>query len=228
MKQTLVDVFWRQVEAEPERTAILHKVGDDYVPVAWAEQGRLVEMAAGGLMSLGVRKGDKVAILSHSRPHWTWADLAILSSGAVTVPIFPTAAPDEMHFLLEHSEAVGVFAQDLEQLKRLLVAGKLPDRLKFAVLFDDRDGTGSLPVRLWSWERLSQEGKSFLASHPGVLKDRLARIEPEDLATIVYTSGTTGLPKGAMLLHRNIYAACQAVSIHLKFRREEDVAFCFL
>jgi long-chain acyl-CoA synthetase len=228
VKETLVDVFWKQVAAEPERTAILHKLGDDYVPVTWAEQGKLVEMAAGGLMSLGVRQGDKVAILSHSRPHWTWADLAILSTGAVTVPIFPTAAPDEMHFLLEHSEAVGVFAQDIEQLTRLLGTGKPPAGLKFAVLFDRCESAGALPLRLWSWERLSEEGQSFLASHPGALKDRLVRIEPEDLATIVYTSGTTGVPKGAMLLHKNIHAACQAVSNHLAFCKDEDLAFCFL
>jgi long-chain acyl-CoA synthetase len=93
---TIVEVFWRRVKETPERPAVMHKVQGQYRNVIWREHGRVVELVAGGLLNLGIKPDDKIAIMSQSRVQWTWADLGILSCSAVTVPIYPTLAGPEV------------------------------------------------------------------------------------------------------------------------------------
>ena len=220
-KETLVHVFWERVERSPERPAILHKVAGSYRPVIWREHGRVVELVAGGLLHLGIEPGQKIAIMSNSRPHWTWADLATLSAGAVTVPIYPTLAGPEVEFLLRHSDSVAVFVENERQLYKLLSQESLPERLKFVIVFDGEPPVGEQRVRVLKWEDLLKDGEVFLPSHPKALKERIQGLKPENLASIVYTSGTTGIPKGAMLLHGNLYAVCQALSVMVGFHTDE-------
>src|SRR5688572_25149881 len=113
--ETIVHVFWERVKTSPDRPAILHKVSGAFRPVIWREHGRLVELLAGGLLQAGVAKGDRVAILSNTRPHWTWADMAILSIGGITVPIYPTLNAPEIDYLLKHSGASGLILENSRQ-----------------------------------------------------------------------------------------------------------------
>lgn len=228
VEETIVSVFWERVRNSPERPAILHKVAGAYRPVIWREHGRVVELVAGGLISYAVARGDKVAILSNSRPQWTWADLAVLSAGAVTVPVYPTLNGPEVEYLLRHSDSVGVFVENERQLKKLMSIANPPEKLRFAVLMEGEPPAARHGhVRFVKWEDVLRDGEVYLPGNPDELPCRIAAIGSGDLATIVYTSGTTGVPKGVMLLHRNIYSVCQSMS-HLVGFHPDDLSLSFL
>ena len=225
--KTIVDVFWERVAAMSERPAIMHKVDGKFRPVIWREHGRTVELTAGGLLSLDVKPGEKIAIMSQSRPHWTWADLASLSAGGVTVPIYPTLAPPEAQFLVRHSDAVGVFCENDTQLRKIQEAKDLPPTLRFVILFDGDPKTNDARFKTLSWNQLLERGEIELGKNTQALPERIRNLQASDLATIVYTSGTTGIPKGAMLLHSNIMAVCEAMHV-LVGLNENDLALSFL
>lgn len=228
--ETIVHVFWDRVKTSPDRPAIMHKVSGAFRPVIWREHGRIVELLAGGLLNLGVQRGDRVAIISNTRPQWTWSDLAILSTGGVTVPIYPTLNPPEIEYLVRHSGASGLFLENSRQLVKVLSMARVPDSLKFIVLMEGNIPAESVApegIRLLTWTDLMMDGEVYLPAHPGELPSRLVQIKPEDLATVVYTSGTTGIPKGVMVLHRNIQFICQTLSVNVGFH-PDDITLSFL
>lgn len=113
----------------------MHKVDGTYVPVNWGEHGLVVEQIAAGLTNL-MEAGEHVAIMSQSRPAWTWADMAVLSCGGGTIPIYPTLAPLEVHYLVDHSDSVGVFVENERQARKILDLEELPKKLRFIVFID--------------------------------------------------------------------------------------------
>lgn len=226
-KKTLVDIFWQRVKNEPERPAIMRKVDGAYKQVIWREHGRIVELIAGGLLNLGVKPNEQVAIISQTRAEWTWVDFAIMSCGAATVPIYPTLAQVEANYLLTHSDAVGIFVENRPQLVKILAARALPPNLRFIVLIEGELDRVHDKLRLLSFADILEDGEVYLKAHPDELPKRISSIMPEQFATIVYTSGTTGIPKGAMLLHSNIYAVCKAIADAERFN-ENDLMLSFL
>jgi long-chain acyl-CoA synthetase len=223
---TLIDVFWRRVETTPELPAMHHKVDGTYQPIIWREQGRVVELAMGGLAKLGLKSGEHISILSQPCPKWTWADLASLSLGAVTVPVYPTLTPAEVDYLVKHSDSVGIFCENEAQLNKLLEREKLPEKLRFAVLFN---GQAALTERLkvLTWEDLLKDGEVYVPTHKQALEEGRQAVKAENLASIVYTSGTTGVPKGVQISHDNIYSVCEAV-LERQEVRNTDLALSFL
>lgn len=226
-QETLVNVFWERVRTSPDRPAILHKVAGSYHRVIWREHGRVVELMANALLHQGVARGEKVAIMSTSRPQWTWADLSILSAGAVTVPIYPTLGLRDVEYCLAHSDAVGIFLENMSHLDTLLACKEMPPSLRFVVLIDGGGTVENCPVPVFEWDEMLKIGEAYIANHPGELAERINAVRPDDVATIVYTSGTTGLPKGAMLLHKNIYHVCQSLSLLVGFH-PDDITLSFL
>lgn len=226
-KETLVDVFWERVKSMPEHPAILHKTGDVFRPVIWREHGRVVELASGGLMNLGLKPRQQVAIMCQTRPEWTWADMAILSSGGASVPVYPTLASNEVQYLLNNSDATGVFVENINQLNKVLAIRELPQKLRFIVIFDGVPEKKDERIRVLTWQDLLKDGEVYLLNHPQELPERIAGVEPDQLASIVYTSGTTGVPKGVMLLHSTIYSVCHAIGASVGFK-SDDLSLSFL
>ena len=225
-EETIIHIFWERVERSPDRASVLQKVNGKYKTINWRECGSIVEHIAAALLEKGVDTDSKVAIASSSRAEWTWADVAILSASAVTVPIYPSLNPQELNFVLEHSEAAGIFLENSRQLRKLASLSPIPAGLKFAVLFEG-DVLEELPIPVYTWEQFRELGTKKLAENSACVKERVEKLDPAAIATIVYTSGTTGVPKGAMISHRSIYYVCRTISTNVGFH-PDDLALSFL
>ena len=208
---TILDVLAQRVAGGGDRVALRARdERDAWRATTWATYGRAIAEAAAGLYSLGIRGGDRVAILSWNRPEWQEADLGILSIGAISVPLYPTSASPQVGYLLAHSASRVCFVEDAEQLGRVLEQRDRLPELEHIVVFDDRVALDD-PV-LVSFEELRALGAQALERDPELVERARDSVTPADVATIVYTSGTTGPPKGAVLTHANIMATLRSVT----------------
>ena len=184
-----------------------------------------VRAVAMGLSALGVKRGDRVALLSENRPDWSVADLAILSLGAVNVPIYTTQAPEQVRFILEDSGARLLLVSG-GRVFRHARPGVEPVLGLERVVFFDTDAAASYEGALSLFE-VEQAGAGLDAASPEAFERALNGVGPRDLATIIYTSGTTGEPKGVMLTHENFVANVLSISSALPIR-STDVALSVL
>lgn len=226
-EQTIVQVFWKRVAETPDRTAIMHKIDGEYRGVSWKEHGKMVADVAGGLLGLGLKAQENVAIMSTSRPHWTWADVAILSTGCATVPIYPTLTSTEAQYLLKHSDSVAVFVENEHQARKVLDLAELPATLRFIVIIEGAEQIKSDKVECVTWHDLVDRGAKFNSENSSALKKRIDEIQTDAIMSIVYTSGTTGVPKGVILRHSNIYSVLHAMTELVGFS-SDDLSLSFL
>lgn len=223
---TLVDVFWRRVAKTPDRTAIMFKQGGSYQNMNWKTHGEKTSQFQRALMACGVEPQSKVGIMSQNRPEWTWADMAILSCKAVTVPIYPTLNSQEACFQIDHADLTGIFVENEKQLAKILESLEIPHKsLKFIAMFEGDCLDKPNEILIYNPFDFPNLGKGKIDDE--ALVKRREAVNENDLASIVFTSGTTGVPKGAMLLHRNIYAVLKDMCELCKFN-DEDVALSFL
>ncbi|MBI3864613.1 MAG: long-chain fatty acid--CoA ligase [Planctomycetia bacterium] len=182
--------------------ALRFKKWGRYQDLCWTDYRRAADGGAAGLIELGIKPGDRVALLSENRYEWLLADHAILSAGAVNVPLHAPLSAPQAAYQLEHSDARGVFVSSQAQADKIAaVIDKLPN-LEFIISFEPI----APPARLehLSWEGLVHRGRQAgRALHDEILR-REAALTGDDLATLIYTSGTTGNPKGVMLTHGNL------------------------
>jgi long-chain acyl-CoA synthetase len=215
--ETLARVFWSRVERTPDRPAQQTRGSGGWVSATWREVGEAVREVALGLIALGREKGDAVAVLSASRAEWVQADFAILSAGCVTVPIYPTYPPDLIAFVVNDSQARTLIVEDPAQLAKALEARPRMPGLEHIIVMSGYDAPQP-PEMVRTWESLRRLGRDHADAHRSTLAARVASTRPEDLATIVYTSGTTGNPKGVMQTHANHVAAlassAEATPVH--------------
>ena len=181
---------------------------------------RTVAEVALGLVDLGIEPGDRVSILSHTRPEWTYACFATFAVGAVAVSIYQTNSAEECRYVLGHSGSRAVFVEDAEQLAKIrAVAGELP-ALEFVIVMQPADVDGGAV----SLAALRERGRRREA---GELEQRRAAISPQDDCLFIYTSGTTGPPKACELTHGNYRAVTSAVQAR-GVVHEDDLVYLFL
>lgn len=203
MVLNLLDIFLQSVGRLRHRPCFRYYKDNSWKTLSWLEAADLVREIAMGLKSRGVKKGDRIAILSATRYEWTLCDLAILSLGGVTVPIYPSVTAEQVAFILEDSGARAVFVENKAQaLKVQSVRDKLPE-LKEIIPIEGSPGIdGSLG-------ELRQAGVNESEAE---WEEGISRIKSSEIATIVYTSGTTGPPKGAVLTHNNFMSEVESLT----------------
>ena len=222
--ETLGRMFWARVERSGGQPAQMVKRGGRWHTLTWAEVGERVRELALGLLALRRIRGETVALLSRSRAEWVQADFAIISAGCVTVPIYPTYTPEQIAYLVNDSESRTLVLEDPAQLVKVLEARASMPALERIVVIEGYEGRD--PAVL-TWEGLRRLGRDSEAALKRLLADRLASARPEDVATIVYTSGTTGPAKGVVQTHRNHMAALGATA-EVAPVRPGDVHLLFL
>jgi long-chain acyl-CoA synthetase len=194
-----------------------------YQPISHDTLAERVRRTALGLEELGVRPGDRFAVLSENRPEWAIADFACLMTGVADVPIYPNLPSDQVAYILRDSGAAGIFVSNAEQAKKVAeIRGQCP-ALRHVVTFA-ADATGAdLTLAALEASGAAADTEARRAAY----LDRANAVRPEDLATIIYTSGTTGEPKGVMLTHDNIYSNVAAGRAAIPFAGV-DIALSFL
>ena len=203
---TLARLFWDRVDKGGDKPAQMFKQGTTWHTITWRQMGEAVRELALGLIALGRGRGDTVALLSSSRAEWVQADFAIFSAGCVTVPIYPSYPPDLAAYIIKDSGARTVFVEDATQLAKILEARAQLPQLEHIVVIAGYEATQP-PKAVMTWETLRRIGRDNSEAHKSTLAERVTATQPEDLATIVYTSGTTGPPKGVMQTHGNHISA---------------------
>ena len=225
--ETLPAMFWNAVELRQDKVWMRQKKLGIWRSWSWNKTGQAVREIAGGLMSLGFAKGECASILSNTVIEWVLADLAVLSCGGVANGIYPTDAASQVHYLCEDSRTTVLFVEDDEQLdKAIEVRSALPGLRKIVVF--DMEGLRHLTEPdVISLDDLRALGRDYLARHPDAVQERVKACRPQDLAILVYTSGTTGKPKGAMHSHKGLVFATRGFNT-LMAQDESDERMCFL
>ncbi len=224
---TIPAMFWNAVDKRSNKVWLREKDLGIWRSWTWTEVGHAVDEIAGGLLSLGFAPGHTASILSNTVIDWVLADVAVLSCGGVSNGIYPTDAASQVHYLCEDSGTSVLFVEDDEQLdKALEVRPQLPHLQKIVVF--DMEGLRDLSdPGVISLAALRDLGRAYNQSHPGEVRRRAAACRPEDLAILVYTSGTTGKPKGAMHTHGGLCYTARGYNT-LIARTEDDECMCFL
>ena len=218
--RTIADLMALAARRHADKVAVRFKREGEWHARTYAEVGQIVREIGLGLVDLGIARGERVCILCTTRPEWTYADLAISSTGAVVVPIYPTNSPEECEWVAGNSEACAVVCENAEQVVKIVaVRDRLPNLRHLIVVDPGGDTADAIPL-----DALRERGR---AGDDAVLHDRIDAVSPEDPFTFMYTSGTTGPPKGCVLTHANyrtVMNMCEGAGVV----HEHEVVYLFL
>ncbi len=207
---TLTELFLTAVDKHGDRLAYRYfpDEGSDLADVTFYEVYEVVRAAAAGLQALGLTRGERVAILSENCLEWVLADFACLCTGILDVPIYSTLTAPQVAYILENSQAQLVFVSDTRQAEKALEASRKIGRDVRVVMFDPTDPPAE---GVLVWRDFLEHGRNVAADGGQRFRATALEAGPEDVATILYTSGTTGKPKGVILTHNNLSSNVQAV-----------------
>ncbi|MBI5931350.1 MAG: AMP-binding protein [Chloroflexi bacterium] len=179
-----------------------------------------------GLVSMGLQRGDKMSIVGDNDPEYYWAELAAQSAGGITIGVFTDATPRELEYVLNNSESVFLLAQDQEQVDHALeIRAKVPN-VRRVIYWDEKSLRGYHDDWLISFSGVEALGREYAQNHPGIYEELVAQGNGDDIAILSYTSGTTSLPKGAMVLHRNlIYGSRHVQTLMPVYQNDDYVSF---
>ena len=223
--RTLCDVFYHAVGfGKPDH--LKYKQDGVWRDISSDELRRAVEEFSMGLRSLGIEKGDRVAILSENRPEWAFTDLACLTAGLVDAPIYATLTPAQVLYILNDSEARAVVVSSPHQVRKVQEVRAQAKHLQHVILVEDVPA--DLKAGTTTFADVRARGREALAKDPDAVKKRAAEVQPDDLATLIYTSGTTGDPKGVMLTHSNLVSNTLGSGLVTDTLGPQDVALSFL
>ncbi len=204
----LFQIMTKEFGKGKERPLFKYKSGEQWQSISYDEAYRDTEYFSLGLASLGVKRGDKVAIISENRPEWVYSDNAILALGAIDVPLYPISTAETLEFILNNSESVGIVVSNKFHLNKVLKIRNSCKNLKFIVVMNDAEKGNEKDV--YGFKEIQNRGVEFKSSHQNYFLDNANLCRENDLCTIIYTSGTTGEPKGVMLTHKNIVSNVKA------------------
>ena len=194
--QTIADLFLIAAEKHADKVAVRYKAGGEWQDVTYREAGETVSEIGRGMLDLGLQLGDRVSLLSQTRPDWTYADFGISAAGGVVVPVYPTNSPEECEWVVGNSESRFVVCEDAEQVAKIAAVRERLPLLEQVIVIDGSGDVGDAVTV----DALRERGRA--RSHDELVER--ARSVPQDQAfTFIYTSGTTGPPKGCVLTHAN-------------------------
>jgi long-chain acyl-CoA synthetase len=219
--ETIPHRVLKRAAEQPSTIAYQAKVDGRWQPTTWRTYAEQIRTAARALVALGLPRGGKVTILGFNRPEWVIFDHAAMMAGGVPAGIYTTCSPDEVQYIVHHSESLAILVENAEQLAKVKAKRAELPLLKWIVLMRGVTATGD---DVLTWDDFMAKGEGVAESE---LDKRLASIEPDELATLIYTSGTTGPPKGVMLSHRNLAWTSKAL-LDLGGRRSQDVSLSYL
>jgi len=209
MVESFPALFFQQVETQKDRVALRRKDYGIWNRVSWRQYGQKVREAAAGLLAIGLKPGDRVAILGDNRPEWLICHLATMTIGCVTCGVYPTSAAEQVAYVVSHSESTVLFVENEEQVDKVLqIFSELS--LKQVVVWDPKGLWGFSHSSIIFFDEFMEQGKGYLEAHPESISGRMETIDPQDTAMMIYTSGTTGPPKGAMITHHNILSLTES------------------
>lgn len=222
MVETLSQLFLHTIKSYPKDDLMRHKRDGQYVPISTKVFGSKVKHFSLKLRDLGLEAGDKLIILSETRPEWVMTDLACLCSGGITVPIYPTLMPEQIKYIIDNSDAKIVVCSTQELWQKVEAVKSDLTKVACFISFE--------PVAhedVHSFEQMLEEGRTIYEANPERFETAALAVKPEDVASIIYTSGTTGIPKGVMLTHHNFVCnAKTGASIIEVTEQETSLSFC--
>ena len=223
MPKNVAAQFLGRVADTPNGEAFRFPKGAAWESITWREAGDQVTRVAAGLKALGIESEQRVGIASSTRYEWILADLGIMCAGGATTTVYPSTKADDTAYILSDSECRVVFAEDDSQIAKLVAhRAELPQLIKVITFDGTADGDWVI-----SLDELEKLGTDYLAEHPTAITDEAERIPADQLATLVYTSGTTGRPKGVRLLHRSWVYEGEAIRAQ-GILTEADLQFLWL
>jgi long-chain acyl-CoA synthetase len=218
--KTLADLVTLAAKKHAKLVAVRHKVGDEWLDTSYEELVGIVKEVTLGLEAIGIAPGDKVAILSHTRPEWTYADFGILCLGATTIPVYQTNSAEECQYVIDHSEAKAVVLEDAAQLEKVReVRDQLP-ALEHVISIEPIEADDAITL-----EELRAKGRDGSEED---FERRVAAVERSAIASYIYTSGTTGPPKGCIIDHANWRDMLNMLQKEEDVLVENEVAYLFL
>ncbi len=212
---TIADLIPSAAARHGERVAVRYKRDGDWHDLSYAQLAEIVDEVGLGLLDLGVQAGERVCILSNTRPDWSYADMGATSAGAIVVPIYQTNSPEECLWVISDSGASAIFVEDEQQLAKIVEIREQIPNIRSVIMFDppaqastNGSGAQALPLDAITLEQLRERGRGRPVEE---LEARRAGVRPDDPFTFIYTSGTTGPPKGCVLSHGNYRAMIKSV-----------------
>jgi long-chain acyl-CoA synthetase len=223
---TVPKLFRRRAQDLPDKVALREKDRGIWNEYSWTDWHDLARAAGMGLKALGLQRGDRCSIASEINKEWLFADLGVVCAGGITNGVYPTDAADQVEYLINDSGSRFYFAEDEEQLDKVLEVRERTPTLEKVIIFD-MDGLRALDdEQCMSFDELLELGRRYEQEHPEEWDRDIDGAQPEDVLILTYTSGTTGRPKGAMISNRNVLYQLSAISGPLELNpKDESLGF---